>query len=259
MTSGAARRRGRRGRRAVVLLALFTVGGAGWLLVQSSALDLEAVRVRGARQTDVDEIRRVASVRTGDALLLVDRGGVAGRVERLPWVADARVSFSIPDTLVITVEERRAVGWIRRDDDRVSLVDADGRVLDQRAAAPEGLPELVVDAEVPAPGRRVTGAGAALRIAATTPEPLRPRVKAVQPASTGWVLSLDTADVVRLGPADDLARKWAALEAVVAELGERSVYLIDVRAPSVPAVRAEKPAKPAPPVTTTVSPTTTTP
>jgi len=242
------------------VLVLFSAGGLLWLLVQSSFLDLEKVEVRGVRHTRPEDVRRLAGVEKGEPLLLA-RAGVAGRVERLPWVRRARVSFSLPGTLVITVEERVALAWVRRGttpESGVAVVDADGRVLDQRAAAPERLMELAIGVKVPDPGRLLADSRDtrdALRIASSTPDALRARIISVAKGDRGWTLRLDTVEVVELGSLTDLRSKWVALEAVMERLGDQSVYLVDLRAPSVPAVREEKTL---PTTTTTPAPASTT-
>lgn len=252
--SGRARRPRRRARLALFVLGAFSLAGGAWLLAQSSLLDLEKIEVRGVRHTRPAEVTEAAAVSTGDPLLLVNRGAVADRVERLPWVGDADVGFSLPGTLVVTVDERAAVAWVRDGADgagmSAALLDAEGRVLDRRDAAPERLAELRVEAKVPGPGRYVEGVEGPLRIASGVPPALRARVQAVVPASGGWVLSVEGVEIVRFGPATDVERKWAALEAVLERLGDRPVYLVDVRVPSVPAVKQEK----ALPTTTTTLP-----
>lgn len=250
-----ARQRGRWRTRALVMITgLFTVGGLGWLAIQSSLLDLEAVEVRGTRRAAADEVRDAAAVERGDPLLLVDRGAVASRVEGLPWIEAAGVEWSLPGTLVVKVAERTPVGWVAVDDGsadsgdagqdeapgRVALVDETGRVLDVRRRPPARLPQLDHPHGVPEPGDRLEHAESVLAIAASVPDGLRSRVLGVHRASTGFALDVDGVEIVRFGAPDGLAQKWSALEAVLDEMGEQSVYLVDVRVPSVPAVRDQE-------------------
>lgn len=252
-----ARQRGRWRTRAVVLVTgLFTVGGLGWLAIQSSLFDLEDVEVRGTRRAGAAEVRDAAAVEVGEPLLLVDRGAVASRVEGLPWIEDAGVEWSFPGTLVVKVAERTPVGWVAVGTPaasgdpagRVALVDETGRVLDVRNRPPARLPQLDHPHGVPEPGERLEHAESVLAIAASVPDGLRSRVLGVHRASTGFVLDVEGVEIVRFGSLDGLAQKWSALEAVLDGLGERTVYLVDVRVPSVPAVRAqERPPESAPP------------
>jgi len=270
------RRRRRRARLTFAVLIAFSVGGLGWLLAQSSFLDLETVAVTPGAHTAAEVVREAAALEVGEPLLFIDRGAVARRIEKLPWVERATVKRSLPGTLRVTIHERDPVAWIRRGaepDAGLALVDASGRILDHRTVPPSGLPELVFEARVGEPGAQLQRgaprhATDALRIAATVPDALAGRVLAIDPTTTGWVLRLDVAEVVRLGTVRDfadLAEKWSALLAVVEHLGDRSVYLVDVRAPSVPSVREEKAAPttvpppapsppPAPPAPSTTAP-----
>lgn len=237
------RRRGRRRvRAAVAVLVLFSVVGAGWLAIQSGLLDVDSVEVRGVHHADPAEVREVSGVTSGEALLLVDRGAVAGRIEELPWVLAADVSLSLPGRLVIEIEERSPVAWVALESPEgerapVALVDGDARVLELRGTPPERLVELRMDVAVPAPGERLGEGTGAVAIAAAVPPSLRGRVVALERVPGGFELEVDGAEVVRFGPAEEIQEKWAALGAVLAELGEREVRLVDVRVPSVPAVR----------------------
>lgn len=225
----------------VSVLLAFTVGGLGWLAVRSSLLDLETVEVHGTRRVRPDDVRRATRTEPGEPLLLVDRGAVAERVERIPWVREADVGWSLPGTLVVRVLERAPAAWIALGGDGAShgiaLLDRSGRVLELRDAAPPSLPEIRQEGDVPEPGRTTEEFADALTIASAVPDALRGRVVAIERAADGFELGVEGAEVVRFGPATDVTRKWVALEAVLEELAGQSVYLVDVRLPSAPAVR----------------------
>lgn len=207
-----ARAQGRR--RLRIFLAGATVvclAGAGWLAVQSPLLDVDRVAVRGAEHLSVAEVQRAAGVEHRDALLLVDGGAVARRVERLPWAGEVKVGRSLPGTLVIRVAERRPVAWVRTVPAAgaggegehvataagstagagsavgagsmgappavpVALLDAEGRVLDVVPRPPDGLGELRGVGRVPEPGRFVGRRAAVLRAVADLPAGLRAEV-----------------------------------------------------------------------------------
>lgn len=227
----------RRTRLAAGVLVAFSFGGLGWLVVQSGLLDVDGVTVEGVRHTRPADVRRVAGVRHGDPLLLVDRGGVEQRVERLPWVAEAKASLDLPGRLVVSVVERAPAAWLARPEGGVAVVDGEARVLQHRGEPPARVAELRLDATVPEPGHRLDEGRGAVTIAAAVPPGVRDRLLAVEPERGGWVLRLDGVETVRFGPATEVAEKWAALEAVLTELGEAPVAMVDVRVPAVPAVR----------------------
>ncbi len=70
----------------------------------------------------------------GTNLFRVQTGPIEDRLRLLPGVADAHVSVSLPDTLVVTIEERSAIlTW--RVGDSLFLVDREGVIF--ATAAPE--------------------------------------------------------------------------------------------------------------------------
>ena len=107
------------------------------------------------------EVLRAAGVPKGDALLFVDTGAVAGRVEQIPWVKTARVSRELPHGLTIVVTERAAIGWARRPVPAgspagtvgtIAVLDATGRVVRDEPGPIPGLPEIAGITSVPVPG-----------------------------------------------------------------------------------------------------------
>jgi cell division protein FtsQ len=74
---------------------------------------------------------------------LVDLAAIRERLLLFGWVADARVSRRLPDTLVIDIVER-APAAIWQNDQRLMLIDAQGVVLDHvRLDAMPDLPLLI--------------------------------------------------------------------------------------------------------------------
>jgi hypothetical protein len=194
-----------------------------------------------------------AGVHTGTALLFVDTGAVARRVEKLPWIAQAKVKRELPNGLTITVVERRPVAWARRPVPpgspqgtlgAVVLVDHFGRVLGDVPAAPAGLPELIGMVRVPERGSRVEPSAPAAAIA-QLPDALRAQTGSVVRRRGQAVLQLvqppggakPAADEVRLGDLDEVAVKGAAALAVLDQLAmdRHHVRYVDVRVPGAPA------------------------
>jgi cell division protein FtsQ len=74
----------------------------------------------------VADIVRVAGVYRDEPLLGVDLAQLRRRVETVGWVRAARVSRLLPDTLVITVEERRQLA-VWQHDGRQYVIDEHGQ------------------------------------------------------------------------------------------------------------------------------------
>lgn len=97
--------------------------------VGDAGFRVRSVAVQGTRRMDPKPIYRIALDQRTTALPLVDVGAIRQRLLGYGWVKDARVSRRYPDTLVVDIVERTpAALW--QDGNRLSLIDAEGHVLD---------------------------------------------------------------------------------------------------------------------------------
>ncbi|MGZ4800467.1 MAG: cell division protein FtsQ/DivIB [Acidimicrobiia bacterium] len=243
-------------RRLRILLTAVSVAstiGIAWLVVQSPLLAVDTINVRGTTRESRAAVQAAAGVHKGAALLFVDTGAVARRVEALPWVAKATVERDLPNDLTITVIERAPVAWVRRPVPRgapkgttgtPTLVDRFGRVLGDVDQPPAGLPEIVGIAHLPERGGRIEPASPAAAIAAL-PDALRAQTGSVIERRGQAVLQLvalpggarPAVGEVRLGTFEEIAAKGAAALAVIDTLaaGHEHVRYVDVRVPGAPA------------------------
>jgi len=117
------------------------------------ALDSPAYAVRhivvyGATEVTPADVRQASGVTTTDNLLSLDRDAVAERVAQLPYVASADVQRELPNTLIITLDEREPVATLVAGP-RAYLVDREGIVLGPSdPAATQGLPLITNVPEV---------------------------------------------------------------------------------------------------------------
>jgi cell division protein FtsQ len=154
-------------------------------------------------------------------------------IEALPYVQSARVQREWPDTVTIRVVERVPVAWMASGS-RHALVDRTGRVLESRAEAPVGMPQLASTAAVPAAGRRVaTAVGEGARVAAALGS-LAAGVRLITVTDAGVSLQLVSGPEVRLGEPDRVAVKVRAAAAVIAALHGAPVQYVDVSVPTNP-------------------------
>ncbi len=250
------RAQGRRRLRVMLTaVAIASVIGIAWLIVMSPFLAVDDVTIQGTLHESLDSVRTAAGVRDGAALVFVDTGAVAGRIEKLPWIASAKVDREFPNGLRITVVERVPAAWVRRPAPAGSprgaagpaaLVDATGRVLGDELTPPVGLPEIKGTQRLGLPGTRISPARPALALALLPPA-LRPQVASLTRRNGEPVLILaappggadPAAKEVRLGRLEDVMAKGAAALAVLQQLttDEAHVSYIDVRVPGAPATR----------------------
>jgi cell division protein FtsQ len=200
-----------------------------WVVAFSPALGVRTVQVHGARSVSVADIESAADIAHGRPLVRVDTAAIERRVERLVRVASASVRVSYPSTVVITVTERLAVGYLS-DGATIRLVDRTGRQFQTVRKAPK-LPHLI------ASGAAAYDPGT-VRALATAAGALNPTLRKQVNAVTG-----DDPDHIRLllrdgrlaiwGSANDSARKVVVLTALL----RRSGQTFDVSDPALVVVR----------------------
>ena len=98
-------------------------------LLGSSMFAVDQVTVTGNVYTDQTALDVLIADLTGTPVLLVDVGDVEAQVEDIPWVEDARVRTSFPDSASIEIRERTPVAAMMGTDGQVRVIDVDGRVL----------------------------------------------------------------------------------------------------------------------------------
>ncbi|WP_216207835.1 cell division protein FtsQ/DivIB [Amycolatopsis aidingensis] len=215
-------------RRWIAVLSVLTVLGLGYVLLFTSLLGVRAVEVYGTGNLTAEQVRQAADVPDSRAMLRLDTGEIAGRVLRLPGVAEVDVSRSWPATIEITVTERTAVGFFDTGEE-LRLVDGEGVVFRKVAEPPPDLPELKL-ARV-APDDPVTRA--VTTVLGQLPRQLAERVVSVRAGSPASVeLTLADGKIIRWGDAEQPERKAKVLAALMTREG--TTY--DVSSPELPTI-----------------------
>ena len=134
--------RARRPRRKLVvvslLLSVVLLGGAVWLAYFSPLLVVRQVAVSGQQQLRSEQIIAAAQVPIGTPLALQDVDAIARRATTLPAVRAASVSRTWPDTITVTVTERRPVLAVRQPGG-FALVDPEGVAFAESGSMPGGV------------------------------------------------------------------------------------------------------------------------
>ena len=224
-------------RRLRVLRAVVIAVVAGLLadaLLHSPLPEVRRPRVSGEVQTSPADILRAGGLTGHPLMISLSLTRAAHAIERLPWIATARVRRSWPDTVIVTVTERVPAAIVVSD-----LVDASGRVLSPAPAFAPLVP-VRVDTGATAPAVPPPGQGVpaiyrpGLAVAASMPAALRARVAAVLVRPDGTVrLALTSGTSALLGGTGDLGAKYEALLTIL----ERVLVgraPIDVSVPSAP-------------------------
>ena len=135
--------------RAGALLGILAALGGIYGLAATPAFSYGRADIPDLRWTPRSDIETALGVPLGANLFRLTVNPLEARIRALPAVADATVSVSLPDTIVVTVAEREAILAWAVGESRL-LVDREGVVFaiaEPGEATLEGLP-LIADARV---------------------------------------------------------------------------------------------------------------
>ena len=219
---------------ALIGMGILCTLGLTYLVVTSPLLDVDRVRVMGASHVTAAQVETVANIHKHDALLFVNTGAVARRVEALPWVKHVSVARDLPGTVRIIVTEYTPVAYVRSAKG-VVLLASDGRALGAARAPARGLVEVRGVRRAPAAGSTLAPAGAT-SVVQRLPGALASQVVAVDVSGGGLALDLASGGVIRLGSDTALDAKAASALAVIEHLGGAHAHFgyIDVSTPDRP-------------------------
>jgi cell division protein FtsQ len=114
---------------AVMLDVPHKIGMAAGEAVGRAGFSVKHIDVTGIDRMDRTSVYAVALDQQSIAMPLVDLEGVRQKLLKYGWVADARVSRRLPDTLAIEIVERKpAAVW--QHSQQLTLVDAQGVALE---------------------------------------------------------------------------------------------------------------------------------
>ena len=194
---------------------------------------VENVEVGGIKRADKETVFDYAFGPKSQAMPLVDLEEVRGKLMTIGWVADARVSRRMPDTLVVQIVERKAAA-VWQHQGQLMLIDSEGVLLEPVSAeAMPDLPLVIGDgayAQQPAYQQLLDAAPA-----------LKPLVKAATwIGNRRWDLSFNTGERLALPEGEAAAakalKKFAELDGADRLLG-RGYLKFDMRDPSRLVVR----------------------
>jgi len=113
---------------AVGLLGIVAAWTAWQKVFASERLRVSHLEVRGSHFLSEGEVRGLIGPAVGENILALDIEALKGRLRGSPWVADATVTRTLPDTLRVEIRERVPLALAELD--RLYLMDADGGLID---------------------------------------------------------------------------------------------------------------------------------
>jgi cell division protein FtsQ len=221
----------------------WTVTMAGLLLalVRSPWLDIDEVRVSGARNADIQLALVEAEITLGVPTLSVDAAMLTEALEADPWVARADVAVVWPRTVEITILEHQPVAWIETRNGWMR-VSAAGTVIERSKAPPDAAATVIIDGDVAGKvGEPMSSrpALAAVNFLANLPDDLRRRAKVWGDA--GEMTATVRGRRIELGTVGQMAEKAAVVAGLMAQEGLPKGAIVNVVAPTRPAVSIPQP------------------
>ena len=213
---------------ALALLGVALLGGAVWLVYFSPLLVVRQVAVTGHQQLRSEQVVAAARVPMGTPLARQDVEAIARRTTTLPAVQAASVTRRWPDTITVTVTERRPLLAVRKPGG-FDLVDPEGVAFAESGSVPDG----VVLAEVNPSDRPLLQQVGTVAVALSGGLGGQVSVLAATDAQR-ITLKLKSGVTVNWGSATDSALK---AEIVAALLKSGRATSIDVSSPHNPAAR----------------------
>jgi len=201
----------------VLVVVILAVLGSSLFAIQE-----DDVTVTGNVYTDPEAMQDVIDDLVGTPTLLADTQRAEQRLERIPWVDEAKVTVRFPHSASIEIREREALSTYQAPDGRYRVLDRDGRVLDVLDKYPlayvliDGPDPVDLDAGQFAP----FGYAAASELAKNLTASVRGRVDRIDVTADGsrLALLLDDGTEVRFGEARDLLNKLVRLETVLDQI-----------------------------------------
>lgn len=222
-----------------VLLAVTGLWGIAWI-AQSPLFSVAAIEINGVVNARVAEMLAEQDVYSGRPLVLIRAGTVEAALESDPWVKTASVRRRFPDRIEVRITERRevaavavAAGW--------KTVSDDGRVMALVTEPPVELAQVGPRVALAAGGETLSESMmGVVEFLAALPDDMIGRTT-VTAVGVDLVAAID-AHRIRLGTPTHMAAKAAALVAVLDDPRLAVDAVIDLIAPSRPAVSAPPPA-----------------
>lgn len=106
-----------------------------------AGLSVKRVEIQGIHHMDRLPVYSVALDQTSTAMPLVNLEEIRQKLLKFGWVADARVSRRLPDTLLVDIVERKPAA-IWQNNGRLALIDDSGVVL--APVDPKAIPDLPI-------------------------------------------------------------------------------------------------------------------
>lgn len=121
----------------LIAALLVIIAGAAFLF--SPFFAIKEIRLENSAQFTASELAERISLSVGDNILLFPRGKAERTLEEDPYIQEARLIRELPDTMVISLTERKVRAYVPYMGSYL-YIDEEGRILDIEKTYVQGLP-----------------------------------------------------------------------------------------------------------------------
>ena len=218
-----------------------------WGLValwRAPLLPVKSVEVEGASRLTTASVLASAAVPADATLPRLPKAQIVARLSANPWIAEARVTRSLPGTVKIAIVERTPAAVVDTGASGPWLVSADSYWLAPKSAEDTMVVTTIRDvpAAVPLAGKQSDSKELknALEVVAGLSPELRGRVQAVSAATVDkTALTLVDGIQVFVGSSQEISKKDQLVRQILAK--EKKLVYINVRVVSRPTWRGLEP------------------
>lgn len=125
------KRRKRRFRKRLFLFAIILISILITLCLKLPYFNVENVQVYDNNVVTTDEIMKLANVKKGVNIFYTRTNQYEENLEEDPYILSASIHKKLPNTITISVKERKAV-FYAEDDKKYLIIDKNGMVLEKR-------------------------------------------------------------------------------------------------------------------------------
>ena len=195
-------------------------------VVGDAGFGVYEIRITGNRRVPTATIFAALGLKPGQSIFFIDLPAARARIMALDWIASADVVRRYPDTITVSVMEKRPFALWQTPDNKLAVVErAGGIITTQGAAQFSKLPKLI--------GAGAPQAAADLVDAVMSHRAVSARLAAYERVSQRrWNLLLNDGVVVQL-PEKGWQKELDTLEHLIVDEGilERDITEIDLRSP----------------------------
>lgn len=233
--------------------AILVCIGTVHVILKTSIFSISSITVKGSTNYPNSEIVATSGIRKGTPLSQLNPPEAISRISSLPFISSVAVKKRWPNTVDITVRERTALAIVPSTVNKVLVVDATGRVLEDKGSASGGSLIKLCIFPVISSSKSIISSNSCVRQSTNpggnlpaTYVPLLKVSSAIRAngvkgfqmlavSANGEVDGLLTSGtVVRFGGAHNLATKLRSLELLLNQASTSGYTTIDVRVPGEP-------------------------